>query len=76
MCKLYRNTASGYGNASNTIMTQHLGILSKGFWVGEELKLVKNNYTPASEEQPHNAIFSPLVAILDIFFLQPHHFAK
>lgn len=44
MCDLYRNKASGYGNASSSIMTQNLGIVQKGFWIGEEFKLIRNHY--------------------------------
>ncbi|TNV84319.1 hypothetical protein FGO68_gene6078 [Halteria grandinella] len=73
MCQLYRNKASGYGNASNTIMTQHLGILSRGFWFGEEHKLVKNTYHNAQHEIDFeaNPIFSPMIAILDLYFMSP-----
>lgn len=73
MCQLYREKASGYGNASNTIMTQHLGIVSKGFWVGEEHKLVKNTYSSAADnyELEANQVFSPMIAILDLYFMSP-----
>lgn len=76
MCKLFRNTASGYGNASNTIMTQHLGILSKGFWIGEEFKLVKNQYTTNLESDIQSPIFSPMIAILDVYYMNPAYNPK
>jgi hypothetical protein len=54
-------------------MTQHLGILSRGFWVGEEHKLVKNTYHNAMNEIDFDAnpIFSPMIAILDLYFMSP-----
>jgi hypothetical protein len=42
LCNLYRNKAVGFGNASRSIMFQHLGIVQKGFWIGEEFKLFRN----------------------------------
>lgn len=54
-------------------MTQHLGILSRGFWVGEEHKLVKNTYHNNMNEIDFDAnpIFSPMIAILDLYFMSP-----
>ena len=70
LCQLYRGSASGYGNASQTIMTSHIGVLGKGFWIGEESKLVKNAYSPGEHiEKP--VPFSPMMAILDLYFLSP-----
>jgi len=55
------------------MMTQHLGILSRGFWFGEEHKLVKNTYHNAQNEIDFeaNPIFSPMIAILDLYFMSP-----
>jgi hypothetical protein len=50
-----------------------LGILGKGFWVGEEHKLVKNTYLNQNREIDFeaNPIFSPMIAILDLYFMSP-----
>lgn len=45
-------------------------MLGRGFWLGEELKLVSNTYNPV-ENQFEPAVFSPMVAILDLFYLNP-----
>jgi hypothetical protein len=55
-------------------MTQHLGVLGKGFWLGEESTLVKNTYI--NMKDPLHAdldekSFSPMMAILDLYFMNP-----
>lgn len=68
MCNLYRNKASGFGNASSTVMYQHLGIVQKGFWIGEEYKLQKNQYVNEFEGEVETGYFSQMMGILDLYF--------
>lgn len=73
LCQLYRGSAAGYGNASASIMTSHIGVLGKGFWFGEESKLVKNTYSTGTDMAPPEkpAPFSPMMAILDLYYMSP-----
>ena len=47
-------------------MFQHLGIVQKGFWIGEEFKLFRNQYSN-SETAFESGHFSPMMAILDLY---------
>ena len=40
---MYKGKACGIGYASNSTMHHQMGIFTKGFWLGEESRIIQKN---------------------------------